>query len=137
MDVLAGLGFAGVLVLATIAWRLLRQTQRLEIGERGIRGREITNGWIRWDEIEGAYQRRSQEGDAVFLRLRLTERLLRRLRGLPNRPEALGVGDAFDLRLDLTDTGFSAVEVVQEIIAHAPGSSGASRWPGAPSRERG
>jgi hypothetical protein len=131
---LLGLGLAGLILLAAITWRLFRQTPRLEIGERGIRDPSVSPGWIRWDEIEGVYQRRSQEGDAVFLRLRATERLLRRLR---RRAGAPAPGDAFDLRLDLTDTGFSAVEVVQEIMAHASPPSGASRWPGAPSRERG
>jgi hypothetical protein len=54
----------------------------------------------------------------VFLRLRTTERLAGRLRRAGQRKPA-SVGQKFDLRLELSDTGFTAVELVQEIMAHS------------------
>ena len=138
MDLVVGLGIAAALLLVLLTWQLLRGTPRLEIGERGIRDRGfLGSGWIRWEEIEGVYQRRSQEGDAVFLRLRATERLVRRLRRRGNPGDVPAVGSAFDVRLDLSDSEFSAVEVVQEIMAHASPPSRAPQWPGAPTREQG
>jgi len=131
MDLGLVLGFAGVVLLIAMGWRLFRRAPRLEIGERGILDRGDGLGWIRWDEIEGAYQRRSQADDAVFLRLRVTERLLRKLRRVGRR-DATEVGDTFDLRLDLSDSEVSSVEVVQEIMARA-----ASGWPTVPSGESG
>lgn len=139
MDLAIVLGFAGLTLLVALTWRLFQPAPRLEIGERGILDRSAKLGWIRWDEIEGAYQRRSEDRDAVFLRLRTTERLRRRLRR-SRRREAPAAGEPFDLCLDLSDTGFSAVELVQEIMAHAerpdPARRG-PRWAGSPSSGRG
>jgi len=139
MDLALVAGFAGLVVVVALTWRLFQPVPRLVIGERGILDRGAKLGWIRWDEIEGAYQRRSEDRDAVFLRLRATERLARRLRRA-GRKQAPPVGQAFDLCLDLSDTGFSAVELVQEIMAHAerPESvRGPSGWPGSARHEQG
>jgi hypothetical protein len=108
--------FSGVILL-TVGWRLFNPAPRLEIGERGILDRSLGLGWIRWEEIEGVYQRRALEQDSVFLRLRPTERILRRIR---RREDVATTGPVqpFDVRLDLADTGLSPVELVQEIMAH-------------------
>ena len=139
MDLALTLALAGVILLVALSFRLFRPSPRIEIGDRGILDRSLALGWIRWEEIEGAYQRRSQEHDAVFLRLRATERLLRKLRRA-GRADATSVGQPFDLRLDLSDSEVSAVELMQEIMAHPSGPSEsrpASGWPTVPSRGRG
>ena len=118
MDLALTLALAGVILLVAVGIRLFRPAPRIEIGDRGILDRSLGLGWIRWEEIEGAYQRRSQEHDAVFLRLRATERLLRKLRRA-DRDGATELGQVFDLRLDMSDTEVSSVELVQEIMAHA------------------
>ena len=118
MDVAIVAGFLSVIVVVALTWRMFQPAPRLQIGERGILDRAAKLGWVRWDEIEGAYLRRSEEPTAVFLRLRITERLARRLRRAEPR-QAPSVGQSFDLRLDLADTGFTAVELVQEIMAHS------------------
>jgi hypothetical protein len=110
MDPILGLTVIGTVGLLVLVWRALHRTSRLEIGDRGILDRSLGLGWIRWEEIEGAYQRRSLEEQSVFLRLRPTERIRRRLARAPEQP--------FDVRLDLSGTGLSPVEVVQEILAH-------------------
>ena len=139
MDVAIVAGFVGLILLVALTWRTFQPAPRLEIGERGILDRGAKLGWIRWDEIEGAYQRRSEERSAVFLRLRATERLARRLRRAGRRL-APPVGQTFDLRLDLSDTGFTAVELVQEIMAHSERPESArdpSGWPRPLSSRRG
>lgn len=107
---------AGLAILATWAWRLIHRATRLEFGERGILDRNLGLGWIRWDEIEGAYQRHALEQTSVFLRLRPTERILRRL-GQRREAGPGRAGRSFDVRVDLTDADLTAVELVQEIMA--------------------
>jgi hypothetical protein len=117
MDLLVALGIVGTLVLLTWTWKTVHQSAKLEIGERGILDRTLGLGWIRWDEIEGAYQRRSLDQDSVFIRLRLSRRIRRRLDGLKRKPTALP-SHSLDIRLDLAGTDVTPVEVVQEIMAH-------------------
>ena len=117
MDLLVVLGILGTLALLTWTWKTVHQAPRLEIGERGILDRTLGLGWIRWDEIEGAYQRRSLDQDRVFIRLRLSRRIRRRLEDLKRRPVASPV-HAFDIQLDLSGTDVTPVDIVQEIMAH-------------------
>ena len=83
------------------------------IGERGILDRSLGIGWIRWDEIDGAYQRRQHDQDSLYIKLRSGARSLMRLK---RRRESEGSGD---LRLDLRGTSLSAVELLQEILARS------------------
>jgi len=118
MDLLVALGILGTLALLTWTWKTAHQAPRLEIGERGIHDRTLGLGWIRWEEIEGAYQRRSLDQDSVFIRLRLSRRIRRRLDGLKRKPAASSPSDSLDVRLDLTGTEVTPVDIVQEIMAH-------------------
>ena len=117
MDWLVALGILGTLTLLTWTWKTVHPAPRLEIGERGILDRTLGLGWIRWDEIEGAYQRRSLDQDSVFIKLRLSRRIRRRLDGLNRRPAA-APSSSLDIRLDLTGTDVTPVDIVQEIMAH-------------------
>ena len=119
MDLLVALGILGTLTLLTWTWKTVHPAPRLEIGERGILDRTLGLGWIRWDEIEGAYQRRSLDQDSVFIKLHLSRRIRRRLDGLKKRPAA-SPGDSVDIQLDLTGTGVTPVDILQEIMAHGP-----------------
>ena len=139
MDVPIVAGLLGLILVIALTWRMFQPAPRLEIGERGILDRGAKLGWIRWDEIDGAYQRRSVDPTAVFLRLRITERLARLLRRADPR-RSPSVGQTFDLRLDLADTGFTTVELVQEIMAHSErpvAARKASSWPTPLSSRRG
>ena len=60
---------------------------------------------------------RSLDQDSVFIRLRLSRRIRRRLDALKNRPAAVPHG-SLDIRLDLTGTDVTPVDIVQEIMAH-------------------
>lgn len=117
MDLLVALGILGTLALLIWAWKAVHQAPRLEIGERGILDRTLGLGWIRWDEIEGAYQRRSLDQDRVFIRLRLSRRIRHKLDGLTWRPSA-SPANSFDVQLDLSGTEVTPVDIVQEIMAH-------------------
>lgn len=128
MDLVLTLSTVGAILLIALSWRLFQRTPRLVVSERGILDRSVGLGWIGWDEIEGAYQRRSQEQDAVILRLRASARLVGQLKRA-GRSEASGVGDAFDLRLDLSDAEVTAVELVQEIMAHASPTAAVATTP--------
>jgi hypothetical protein len=126
MDVLAALVILGTLVLLTWTWKTVHPSHRLEIDERGILDRTLGLGWIRWDEIEGAYQRRSLDQDSVFIRLRLSRRIRNKLDGLKRRPAAVPNG-SLDIRLDLAGTDVTPVDIVQEIIAHGSARSRTNR----------
>ena len=125
MDLLVALGILGTLVLLVWTWKAVNPAPRLEIGERGILDRTLGLGWIRWDEIEGAYQHRSLDQDRVFIRLRLSRRLRRKLDGLKKKPAGLPT-DSFDVQLDLSGTGVTPVDIVQEIMAHGTAHRGAN-----------
>ena len=66
--------------IVLLSWRLLDPALRFAVSERGIRDRTLGLGWIRWDEIEGAYQPTAHDRDGLRLKLRLSRRLARRLR---------------------------------------------------------
>jgi len=121
MDLLVAIGIITMVALLASAWRLLHEETRLEIGERGIHDRSLGLGWIRWDEIEGAYQRRSIEQDSIVLRLRRSKRLERRLLSQGRRSGTAEL-DSLHVRLDLAGTSLSPVEILQEILAHGSGS---------------
>ena len=116
--------------LFAAGWRLLGSAPRLSVGRRGILLRESGLGWIPWDEIEGAYPPSAGDADSLFLRLRLSERLSRRLRrrnpDLTPRPRA---GETFELRLDLSGAELSPMELLREVVAHGR-ATGASPGPG-------
>jgi hypothetical protein len=102
--------------LLAVGWSLFFRSRRLEIDDRGILDRSLGLGRIRWEEIEGAYQGPRSQRDSVFLRLRPTDRVLRRLRGA--RPPAPRSADApVDVRLDLSDAELTPFEIVREIVA--------------------
>lgn len=116
--------------LTTLVWLLLRFAPRVKVVERGIVAREAGLGLIRWDEIEGAYPPSINDGNILLLRLRLGERLARRLRrrnpDLLPRPRA---GESFELRLDLGGAEIGPVEMIREIVAHGR-EAGAKPAPG-------
>jgi len=110
--------------LALVSWRLLNPRHQLTIGERGILDRSLELGWIRWDEIEGAYQPSSRQDDCISLRLRVTERLARRLHSRGR--EAKG---SLEVRLNLAGTDTSAVELLQLIMARGVAMDGKAFQP--------
>jgi hypothetical protein len=103
--------------LAFIGWRLLNPPLRLLISDRGILDRNLRIGWIHWDEIEGAYQPTIDDRDSIRLKLRRTERLLRKLTSRSRKKTRPQAG-LLDVRLDLTGTDITPLEVLQEILAH-------------------
>lgn len=110
---------AGV-ALAILLWHLSHRSPRFVFGERGIRQRGEGWGWIPWDEIEGAYPPTVGEADTLRVRLRVTERLARVLRKRRRVDEQTPLEELLEIRLDLADSDVSAVELLQEILAHQP-----------------
>ena len=104
--VAAGLLFAG--------FRALRSRLHLLVTERGILDRRLRLGWIHWDEIEGAYPPTARDGDVLRVRLRLRRR---RSRGLAV-PES-----GRDVRLDLSGSRITAIELLQAILSHGGGAT--------------
>jgi len=103
--------------LALLLWRLLNPPPLLVIDDRGILDRRLHLGWIRWDEIEGAYSAPPEGG--VVLRVRVSERLSRALRG--RRPSGMRnrtVPDRVEIPVHLRGTELSEFELLQEILAH-------------------
>jgi len=125
MDLLQLTLIAIAVGLAFIGWRLLNPPLRLLISDRGILDRNLRIGWIHWDEIEGAYQPTIDDRDSIRLKLRRTERLLRKLT-YRSRKKARPQASLLDVRLDLTGTDITPLEILQEILAHGgrPVSSG-------------
>ncbi len=115
MSVFAILTLVAGLGLLILAWRLLNPRPRLLVDERGIRHRDLELGWIRWDEIEGAYPPTLADGEALRLKLRLTERLKRRPGGPGNGPASV------EIRLDLAGAEIGPLELLQEILARTAG----------------
>jgi len=103
--------------LAFVGWRLLNPPLRLLISDRGILDRSLRIGWIHWDEIEGAYQPTVDDRDSIRLKLRRTERLVRKLGSRPRR-RARRPRQSVDVRLDLAGTDITPLEILQEILAH-------------------
>jgi len=117
IPIAAGLG------LLILLWRLLNPSPRLVVGERGILQRGLGWGWIRWDEIEGAYPPNLREADTLRLRLRVSERLARILRRRRRLAADTPVEDSLELRLSLAGSEYNAVELLQEIMAHRAAQS--------------
>ena len=110
MSVFAVLALIAALGLLVLGWGFLNARPRLLIDERGIRSRGLRLGWIRWDEIEGAYPPTRDDGEALRLKLRLTERLRRRLRD--DRTCA-----TVEIRIDLAGAEIGPLELLQEILS--------------------
>lgn len=110
-EILALVAGLGLLILG---WRVLNPRPRLLVDERGIRHRDLELGWIRWDEIEGAYSPTLADGEALRLKLRLSERLKRRLR---RRRRGPGGARSVEVRLDLAGAEIGPLELLQEILA--------------------
>lgn len=108
--------------IVLFSWRWLDPTLRIAVGEKGIRDRALGLGWIRWDEIEGAYQPTAHDRDGLRLKLRLSRRLARRLRRRAPDLDGGISGDSLEVRIDLAGVGLSPAEVLQEILAHGGGS---------------
>jgi hypothetical protein len=108
--------FAFIAGLAVVSWRLARPRLRLLVTERGILDRRLRLGWIHWDEIEGAYEPSAQDSDGLRLRLRVSERLGRKLRRRATRVAAPGA-ESMDVRLDLSDSDISPLELLQQILS--------------------
>jgi hypothetical protein len=114
--ILIGIAFALVAAL----WFTLYPRPRLQMTERGLFDRNLRLGWICWDEIEGAYTP-STNDDGLRLRLRPGENLLRRLRR--NRDANVGDDGTCELRLDLSRTDLSSVELLQEVLSRSAGNT--------------
>jgi len=99
--------------LALLLWRLLHPAPLLVIDDRGILDRRSRLGWIRWDEIEGAYRSRAPETETLCLRVRLSDRLRRRL---SRRGREVSADGAVVVPLRLAGTDVTEVEVLQEIL---------------------
>jgi hypothetical protein len=114
-SILIGIAF----ILVAILWVMLNPRPRLQLTDRGFFDRNLRLGWIGWDEIEGAYTPNKRD-EALRLRLRPGEKLLRRLRG---RDADIGGDGTCELSLDLSETDISSVELLQEVLSR----SGAAR----------
>ena len=108
--VLIGAAFVLVLVL----WMVLYPRPRLQLSERGFLDRNLRLGWIGWDEIEGAYPPSVADVEGLRLRVRPRAGLLRKLR---RRTDSVPEDGAYELRLDLSDTSVSPVELLQEVLS--------------------
>jgi len=108
-------------LLAAAAWRRRANHSRVTCGDRGLFVRGLGLGWIPWDEIEGAYPPTWRDPEALFLRLRVTERLSRKLRlRCPGRVRDPRPGETLDVRVSLSRTEMSPVELLQAILFRMP-----------------
>lgn len=127
MSVFTVLALVAALGLLILGRRFLDPRPRLLIDERGIRHRGLQLGWIRWDEIEGAYPPTLDDGEALRLKLRLTERLKRRLR---DRRSGAGRTDrgcaTVEIRIDLAGAEIGPLELLEEILRRTAGGSHAA-----------
>ena len=106
--IVVALATAGVLL------RFANPPAPVRIDARGILDRRLGLGCIPWSEIEGVWQPRDGRGRRVQLRLRVTKRLSRLLKGRSPDP----VPAAFEVPVDLSGTQLSGIEVIQEVVAH-------------------
>jgi len=108
-------------VLVATLWVTLYPRPRLQLTERGFFDRDLRLGWIGWDEIEGAYPPSVQDVEGLRLLVRPGARLQRKLR---ERSDAEATDDgAYELRLDLSETDISPVELLQEVLSRSGPSS--------------
>jgi hypothetical protein len=114
---------AAAACMVWLGWRLARRPRRVVVHDRGILDRDLGLGWISWDEIEGAWQPSLRDQQALHLKLRPGDRLARRLRRGGSSVREPGPRDesAVELRLDLTGTGLSPLELLREILARTGG----------------
>jgi hypothetical protein len=91
-------------------WRMLNPTPTLQIDECGIVDRRTGLGRIRWDDIEGAYRPTGGDRDTLLLQLRDSDRLPKRIRRTADSGHV-------EVRLDLSDTPLSPVEILQRIVS--------------------
>lgn len=102
-----------------LAFRRAFEPPRVEVGDRGIRDHGLGLGWIRWDEIEGAYPPSVADGDSLRLKVRLSRRLRRVLRRRElTRSGVRRIGQSLLLPLHLEGSEVQAVELLQEILSH-------------------
>ena len=96
---------------------LLYPRPRLVLAERGILDRQLHVGWIRWDEIEGAYPPNREDSDGLRLKLRPRSRLLDRLK---RRRGAIPAADgSHEIRIDPREADTTPVEMLREVIARS------------------
>jgi hypothetical protein len=103
------------------AWRLFHPRRGVEINERGIRVRDLRLGWIRWDEIEGAYHP-ARDDDRLRLRLRMSDRLARRV-SQRDRTAPSALPGSIDVQLDLSGADITPFELLQMIMANREGGT--------------
>jgi hypothetical protein len=101
--------------VALLLWRWLNPPRRIVIDDRGILDRSLRMGWIRWHDIEGAYQPTSVD-DTLSLRLHPDRRAARRLRRA-RRAGADADQGVVDVYVNLSGTDVSALEILQLIVA--------------------
>ena len=123
----AGLFFAAILALALVglAVLVLLPAPRVTFGDRGILDRSLGLGWVHWDEIDGAWMRREDRGEHLVLRVRVSPRLLPRLRRRSHVLGGAAAPETVDLHVDLAGTGIASVDIVREIVGRTgadPGS---------------
>lgn len=108
-------------LLAAAGWRRRAHRSLVICDDRGLLVRGLGLGRIPWEEIEGAYPPTHRDPEALFLRLRVTERLSRRLRErCPGRVCDPRPGEMFDVRVNLSRAAVSPVELLQTIVFRIP-----------------
>ncbi len=105
--------------LGWLAWRRFRSARGIVVDERGIL--EPNRGWgfIPWEEIEGAYTPSAADSETLHVRLRVSHRLAGVLRERRTERQAARDGSV-EIRLDLSGSELSAVELLHEILARRP-----------------
>ena len=105
----------GIVAMMFAGWWMFHPGSRIRVGDKGIFDPSLGLGWIRWGEIEGAYPPTPQDTESLHLKLRVTERLRRRLQRISSAPAS----ETIDVRLELRGTDLGALELLQQILAHA------------------
>ena len=104
---------------AYLLWRLLSPQSPFVISDRGVLDRSQRLGWIPWDEIEGAFPPTAHERDTLCVKVRVSERLARRLRRSRGLRKGEPLPESVEILLDLSGSDTSAVEILQEVIARS------------------
>lgn len=122
MTAITGISIAvavAIVVALFVTWRLRRAREPLTVGPIGIRHRGLGRGWIRWEEIEGAYPP-SAGNKQLRLRVRLSARLARRLKRRRHLAPESRVGDSIEIELALDRSRHSALDLMQRILSQPP-----------------